>query len=200
MSQIVTFPLVLLAAAMVCHGELVRLRPSPSHLTTFYLTIATGGAIGSAAVALVAPRIFDGFWELQIGLLITAGLTIVVLVSDGHSWLYRRAPWPALLTAALLGALAVVPVDAGWGEARDAARAWLGERRLLLGLVAALVPLGWLARRWKRDAFLRVSMLLSTALPRRGAGDHRPPLRQEHRVEPDVHDRGDAGTSTASSR
>ena len=69
MSQIVVFPLVLFAAAMVCHGELVRLRPSPSHLTAFYLTIAAGGAIGSATVALVAPRIFDGFWELQIGLL-----------------------------------------------------------------------------------------------------------------------------------
>ena len=33
----------LLAVCMVCHGELVRLRPDPRRLTEFYLCIAAGG-------------------------------------------------------------------------------------------------------------------------------------------------------------
>ena len=31
---------------MVCHGELVRLKPATAHLTSFYLLVAAGGALG----------------------------------------------------------------------------------------------------------------------------------------------------------
>src|SRR6185503_15767527 len=41
-AQLVAYPLVLFAAAMVCHGELFRLRPAPARLTSFYLTISAG--------------------------------------------------------------------------------------------------------------------------------------------------------------
>ena len=30
------------------HGELVRLKPHPRHLTSFYLTVSVGGALGGA--------------------------------------------------------------------------------------------------------------------------------------------------------
>ena len=53
---------------MICQGELARSRPSPRYLTTFYLTIAAGGAMGGVFVALIAPRIFTEFSEYQIGL------------------------------------------------------------------------------------------------------------------------------------
>jgi hypothetical protein len=48
----------LFVACMVCHGELVRLKPDPRHLTGFYLAIAVGGALGGAFVGLAAPRLF----------------------------------------------------------------------------------------------------------------------------------------------
>ena len=45
----------LFGICLLCHGELVRLRPHPRYLTSFYLSIAAGGALGGAAVSLLAP-------------------------------------------------------------------------------------------------------------------------------------------------
>jgi hypothetical protein len=59
------------AICMVCHGELMRLRPTPRRLTEYYLMIAAGGAIGGALVSLVAPRVFPGYWEWNVGLVIS---------------------------------------------------------------------------------------------------------------------------------
>ncbi len=59
---------------MVCHGELVALRPGYRHLTLFYLAVSAGGAIGGALVALAAPLLFNGYWEFQIGLVVGAAV------------------------------------------------------------------------------------------------------------------------------
>lgn len=67
--QLVVYTLLLFVACMVCHGELARLRPHPRRLTTYYLLISVGGALGGVAVNLVAPIIFAGFWELPLGVI-----------------------------------------------------------------------------------------------------------------------------------
>ncbi len=67
-SQIGIYSLLLFTACMVCHGELYRMRPHPSRLTTFYLMVSVGGAVGGAGINFVAPYVFKGFWELPIGL------------------------------------------------------------------------------------------------------------------------------------
>ena len=67
---------------MVCHGELVRLKPSPAHLTEFYLLMSAGGALGGLAVSLVAPRVFDQYVEWPIGLMVLLGITCLALVSS----------------------------------------------------------------------------------------------------------------------
>ncbi len=46
----------LFALCMLCHGELVRLRPAPRYLTGFYLMISAGGALGGLSISIVAPR------------------------------------------------------------------------------------------------------------------------------------------------
>ena len=75
--QIMVFFGNLFLVCMLCHGELVRLKPSPRRLTSFYLTISAGGAAGGLFVGLIAPLIFDGYCELPLGifvcLLICAG-------------------------------------------------------------------------------------------------------------------------------
>jgi SAM-dependent methyltransferase len=66
--QATAFAAVLFLCGMVCHGELVRQKPAPAHLTGFYLAVATGGAIGGTFVAIAAPLLFDTYLELELGL------------------------------------------------------------------------------------------------------------------------------------
>ena len=66
--QLAVYLSALFVTCMVCQGELARSRPSPRHLTAFYLTIAAGGALGGVFEALIAPRVFSEFSEYPIGL------------------------------------------------------------------------------------------------------------------------------------
>jgi hypothetical protein len=66
--QFAVYSGALFVTCMVCHGELARSRPSPRHLTVFYLTIAAGGALGGVFAAIFAPRFFSEFSEYPIGL------------------------------------------------------------------------------------------------------------------------------------
>jgi len=92
--------LVLCVVCMVCHGELARAKPHPRFLTSFYLAVAAGGAFGGIFVGLLAPRIFRGFWEFQLGLWAAAALLLLILVRQPDSWLYRCAfPAPVLVIA-----------------------------------------------------------------------------------------------------
>jgi hypothetical protein len=69
----------LFACAMVCHGELVRLKPGPRRLTAFYLMVAAGGALGGVFVTLVAPFVFKSFVELNVGIWLTAAVALTAL-------------------------------------------------------------------------------------------------------------------------
>ena len=82
----------LFICCMFCHGELARLKPPAGHLTSFYLSISFGSALGAVFVALVAPRFFRGLWELPIGLGLCALLVLIVLHRDPES-LFYRARW-----------------------------------------------------------------------------------------------------------
>ena len=57
--------------SMVCHGELERSKPHVGDLTSFYLWVAAGGALGGVLVAVAAPLLFDGFYEFHFGLAIS---------------------------------------------------------------------------------------------------------------------------------
>jgi hypothetical protein len=61
---------MLFGLCMCCHGEVVRLRPDPRHLTEFYLLISAGGVLGGAFVSLVAPHVFNTYVEWVIGLML----------------------------------------------------------------------------------------------------------------------------------
>jgi spermidine synthase len=99
--QVWMLSLVLFACCMVCHGELVHLKPHPSYLTRFYLLISAGGAAGGIFVALIAPRIFTGFWEFHFGLVGCVLLAMLALARDRQSWWYWNKPY--IGSAILLG-------------------------------------------------------------------------------------------------
>jgi SAM-dependent methyltransferase len=82
----------LFITCLFCHAELHRLRPSPSHATSFYLLIAAGGALGSIFVGIVAPVIFSGNYELACGVVFTSLMVLAVTWDRGIGW---RIFWAA---------------------------------------------------------------------------------------------------------
>lgn len=72
------FGIGLFVSCMVCHGELHRQRPPGGH-TAFYLAIASGGAVGGIAVALVAPLVLVGRGELP-GLACAIGVVLAAIL------------------------------------------------------------------------------------------------------------------------
>ena len=67
----------LFVCCMVCHGELYRLRPEPDRLTGYYLMIAAAGALGGLFAAIIAPLIFNNYYEFHWGLLLCSLLFLV---------------------------------------------------------------------------------------------------------------------------
>jgi hypothetical protein len=103
--QIASYSVTLFICCMICHGELVRLKPELSHLTSFYLMVSAGGALGGVFVTILAPHLFQGFWEFHLGLAGVALIFLTVLFRDRHSSLHAgHAPkaWGMLYLAFLV--------------------------------------------------------------------------------------------------
>src|SRR5262249_52933933 len=167
-TQVAAYSAALFAGCMVCHGELARSRPEPARLTSFYLTIAAGGAAGGLLVALAAPFLFRGFWEIHISLMLTALLAVGVLAVDPRSWLRVGRPWPALLVLVASALLAARVRDPGFFDTtRSAILEALGTTvgRIEVGVAAAAFLL-LLTRRtlWKRGNPVLAATCLAGAL------------------------------------
>jgi len=66
--QIPAYCALVFGGCMIMHGELYRLRPPTRALTAFYLCVAGGGALGGLFVGLLAPFLFEGYYEVRVGL------------------------------------------------------------------------------------------------------------------------------------
>ncbi|HSU78278.1 MAG TPA: fused MFS/spermidine synthase [Burkholderiales bacterium] len=82
--QLGVFLAGLFVGCLFCHSELYRTRPAPAHLTAFYLTVSAGGALGGLLVAVVAPLVFTGYFELGAGLAALAVLAALRFLSVGR--------------------------------------------------------------------------------------------------------------------
>ena len=89
---------------MVCQGELARLKPSHRHLTSFYLMIALGGALGGVLVGLIAPHFFTGYFELQIGL-VWCAVMMAIVVRPANFGIENRRLGYAVWIGAMAGTL-----------------------------------------------------------------------------------------------
>lgn len=125
--------------ALVCHGELARLRPAPAYLTEFYMWMSAGGMIGGIAAALVAPQIFN--WVAEYPILIVLAL----LCRPGWIWPTGRYAtvffWLAL---AIVAAAALAPA--------------FGYR---VPLLSDLAPGTYTYMKWVIGALLVASILIS---------------------------------------
>jgi len=75
---------------MVCHGELARLQPHPSHLTGYYLMLSVGGVVGGFFVGVIAPYWFNSNYELSIAIVLTALVAAIAVIPR---MTFSRALW-----------------------------------------------------------------------------------------------------------
>jgi hypothetical protein len=99
--QIAGYSATLFVACMICHGELYQLKPPPRLLTSYFLFISAGGALGGLLVAVIAPAIFKNYIELELGLVVIVALFAVLC--------FRHRSRPLAL-GAIIGALAATLV------------------------------------------------------------------------------------------
>lgn len=95
------FAIGLFLCCMLCHGELALRKPAAKYLTSFYLMISVGGALGGIFVALIAPNVFKVFLELPIALTMCGVLAVIALwdvdmqlpwlSKDTGTWIVRFA-------------------------------------------------------------------------------------------------------------
>ncbi len=133
--QLVLYLLALFVACIVCNGELAASRPSQRYLTTFYVAIAGGGALGGVFVALVAPRLFTEFIEYPIGLAAVCLLGFVGWLRTGAmaQWTSGNFAVRVPLMALLLGGFTAVMAAFTIGDQASvaSARNFFGILRVL---------------------------------------------------------------------
>jgi hypothetical protein len=88
-AQIAVYSGALLTTCMICHGEMTRLKPHPKFLTSFYLMLSLGGAIGGIAVTFGAPLLFTDLVEYPVGIVLCGVLFLAAQARDVQSQLYE---------------------------------------------------------------------------------------------------------------
>jgi spermidine synthase len=93
---------LLFVASLACHGKLARARPSPGHLTEFYLLIALGGVLGGLFNALVAPMVFSSLAEYPLAMVLACMLVAPRPAPGSRLGLVRAIAVPLLVIAIAL--------------------------------------------------------------------------------------------------
>ncbi len=157
-------------AALLCHGELAADRPSARHLTEFYWWLAVGGAVGGLFTAIVAPLVFNDFYEYPLAIVGAAFLRPALSRAiDGKGARIADFALPAAMAALLATAIGALILD---GSAARLNRAVLTAgateadlvRVMLVFAVPAAVSAAFM-RRPARFGFAVAAMLGLSLLP-----------------------------------
>src|SRR5262245_40716601 len=138
--------------AMVCHGQLARLRPVASHLTEFYLWMSVGGVVGGILAGIVAPLVFADVYEYPLALIL--GLLLRPLpertgrLSQRFWGALGLANAPRAVHAARLVLDLALPAMLWWALAGDRWRLAVGQ------------SLEWVLKRYPGDTATTVADLL----------------------------------------
>lgn len=115
----------LLIFCTFCHGELAQRKPHPRYLTSFFLMMSVGGAVGGFLISIVAPLVLPGYFELYVALVLFGFASLMML--------YRKH-WSTdvLWTAATVGAvvLAVMEIRSTAEGSRVMVRNFYGSLRV----------------------------------------------------------------------
>ena len=149
----ITGLLMLFVVAVALHGYLYHLRPSPRHLTLFYLIMSAGGVLGGLFAALIAPLLFDWVYEHPLLVLAAAALLPLPALLPWNKWL-NLPPRSARFIAGLLVAVAVYAAVAMSAE-------WAGKLEGIVGIYAAIIfVIGLLVIGWRWAYILTLAALM----------------------------------------
>ncbi len=90
----------LLIVSVAYHGAMVERRPETAYLTSFYVLMSLGGVLGGMFNGLLAPVIFDGFYEYLLICVLAA-----VALPPSHLAKIREYEAPRQAILALIAAL-----------------------------------------------------------------------------------------------
>ncbi|WP_434383334.1 spermidine synthase [Melittangium boletus] len=122
--QVLVYCLTLFSGALLCNGELYRLRPAPRHLGAFYLWGSVGGFLGTAIVNLVAPNVLRTYLEFPLSLSACCLLAAMLLLRRADD---ESIPRAAVRFAPALGLLLVsVGVHLADADTRRPLDSWRG--------------------------------------------------------------------------
>ncbi len=114
---------------MFFHGELAQMKPAPRYLTTFYLMVSLGGALGGVVVGFIAPKFFNTYYEFGIGLVVTLLLAAYLAIgvsADRH----RIIPMALLVATGFTGFHLYHYIHALSNDARLMTRNFYGTLRV----------------------------------------------------------------------
>jgi SAM-dependent methyltransferase len=123
----------LFICCLFCHGELAARRPATRHLTSYYLLMSLGGALGGVFVSLIAPLLFRGFDEIYVGLAACGALAAGIAILDPANIIAGRRMFNPMQMW-LVGVVAVVVIVLGMRLAQRA-RPELRELRDFYGTI-----------------------------------------------------------------
>ncbi len=150
---------LLFVVAVALHARLYETRPSPVHLTRFYLVMAAGGVLGGIFTALLAPLLFDWTWEHPLLILAAAALLPLDMWRGMFARLVRN---PARVRLVLALCLTLVFTGAIWLWQESVDTREIGKKQWLAFFVIIGFALVLAMRRW--------SFVLATAALLLGLG------------------------------
>ncbi len=125
------FSVGLFVMCMFFHGELAAMKPAPRYLTTFFLMVSLGGALGGVVVGFIAPKFFNTYYEFGIGLVFTLLLAAWLALSNvAHSQLARLVPMVLLMATGFTGFHVYHYIHALSNDARLMSRNFYGTLRV----------------------------------------------------------------------
>lgn len=130
-------------AAMVCHGEMAKDRPSVRYLTEFFLLMSVGGVLGGLFNAILAPTLFNSILEYPITLLLACLLLPTRSSEDGGKS-------PKAITLDFVGPITAVTLAVILVKYQESTHVMFGwEAWSTMFAAPALVALLFVKRPWR---------------------------------------------------
>jgi hypothetical protein len=138
--ELLLYNLTFFAAAMMCHYELARDRPSPQYLTTYFLIMSFGGVLGGIFNSLLAPIIFTQSYEFPLALIIACFMVPKLIPGEDEDGAGAKPAASTATTSKTNGRIL-------WGWVQDEDDKWpvlIGSGVMgVLGMVGALPAYKW---------------------------------------------------------